>query len=110
EVAAALALGPSYIAIGPIFATSSKQVDMRPQGVVALRRWRRSLKYPLVAIGGINLQNAKEVLAAGADGIAVMRGVASQADSDVSVNAWLNLFTQELTASKSVSATARGRF
>jgi len=110
EVAVALSLRPSYMAVGPIFATSSKPVDTLPQGLLALRRWRRSLKYPLVAIGGINLQNAKEVLAAGADGIAVIKGIASQADSEASVNAWLKLFTHELADSKSISATARSRF
>jgi hydroxymethylpyrimidine kinase/phosphomethylpyrimidine kinase/thiamine-phosphate diphosphorylase len=108
EVARALALRPSYIAIGPIFATNSKKVDALPHGLIALRRWRRTLKYSLVAIGGINLQNAQEVLAAGADGIAVIKGIALHADSEASVNDWLKLFRQMTPPGKTVSARVRG--
>jgi hydroxymethylpyrimidine kinase/phosphomethylpyrimidine kinase/thiamine-phosphate diphosphorylase len=108
EVARALALRPSYIAIGPIFATNSKRVDALPHGLAALRRWRRTLKYPLVAIGGINLQNAEEVIAAGADGVAVIKGIAIHADGEASVNEWLKLFRHAAAHSKTLSPRVRG--
>jgi hydroxymethylpyrimidine kinase/phosphomethylpyrimidine kinase/thiamine-phosphate diphosphorylase len=103
EVARALALHPSYIAIGPIHATTSKQVNVTPQGVSALRRWRRTLRCPLVAIGGITLQNAREVLDTGVDGIAVMKDLASYADSEAQVKSWLVIFESQ-KASYSMSS------
>jgi hydroxymethylpyrimidine kinase/phosphomethylpyrimidine kinase/thiamine-phosphate diphosphorylase len=92
EVARALALRPSYIAIGPIHETNTKEVGCAPQGVDALKRWRRTLRYPLVAIGGISLNNAQEVLDAGADGAAVIKDVTKAPDGDSQVRAWLKLF------------------
>jgi len=62
----------SYLAIGPVFATSSK---LRPDPVVGLEgvRQARSLtRKPLVAIGGISRQNAQAVIDAGADSVAVI--------------------------------------
>jgi thiamine-phosphate pyrophosphorylase len=61
-----------YIAIGPVFPTSSKS---RPDPVVGLegvRRVRRLTRKPLVAIGGITRQNCRSVLDAGADSVAVI--------------------------------------
>jgi len=61
-----------YLAIGPVFATSSKE---RPDPVVGLdgvRRARALTRKPLVAIGGITRANAKSVIDAGADSVAVI--------------------------------------
>ena len=61
-----------YLAIGPVFATSSKE---RPDPVVGLegvRRARELTRKPLVAIGGITRGNARSVLDAGADSVAVI--------------------------------------
>lgn len=91
EVARALALNPSYIAIGPIFSTTSKELSAKPQGIAAFKRWRRSLRCPLVAIGGIDLHNAPELFGAGADGIAVIRDIVSAPDIAAQVKAWLVL-------------------
>jgi hydroxymethylpyrimidine kinase / phosphomethylpyrimidine kinase / thiamine-phosphate diphosphorylase len=92
EVATALYLRPSYIAIGPIFSTTTKVVNTLPQGVAALKRWRRSLKYPLVAIGGIALENAKEIKEAGANGIAVVSDIVKATNLNRRVESWLELF------------------
>ena len=62
-----------YIAIGPIFATSSKENPDPVVGLEGLRRVRgRVDRMPLVAIGGIDDQNAGRVLESGADAIAVI--------------------------------------
>lgn len=62
-----------YIAIGPIFNTSSKENPDAVVGIDGLRRVREATgRMPLVAIGGISLETASEVLAAGADSIAVI--------------------------------------
>jgi thiamine-phosphate pyrophosphorylase len=61
-----------YIAFGPIFPTASKENPDPVVGLEGLREARRVTRKPLVAIGGITLHNAREVLAAGADSVAVI--------------------------------------
>lgn len=92
EVAWALAVRPSYIAIGPVFETTTKPMAFAPQGLQALKRWRQTLDYPLVAIGGMFLENAPDVLAAGVDGIAVVRDIAQAKDLSTRVMLWQRLF------------------
>jgi thiamine-phosphate pyrophosphorylase len=77
---AAQASSADYIAFGPIFPTASKE---RPDPVVGLERLRemRSLtRKPLVAIGGITLDNAASVIEAGADSVAVIHGLLAAED------------------------------
>lgn len=65
-----------YIAIGPIFATATKENPDPVVGLEGLRTARREIPdKPLVAIGGITLTNASEVLRAGADSVALIRAV-----------------------------------
>jgi thiamine-phosphate pyrophosphorylase len=61
-----------YIAFGPIFPTASKENPDPVVGLEGLREARRVTRKPLVAIGGITQHNAREVLAAGADSVAVI--------------------------------------
>lgn len=91
EVARALSLQPSYMAIGPIFPTTTKDMPFSPQGLIGLRRWRKTLSYPLVAIGGMFLDNAPDVLATGVDGIAVVRDITQAADVPAQARRWLSL-------------------
>jgi thiamine-phosphate pyrophosphorylase len=62
----------SYLAIGPIFATASKDNPDPVLGLSGLARVRPLTNHPLVAIGGITRKNARSVLAAGADSVAVI--------------------------------------
>jgi hydroxymethylpyrimidine kinase/phosphomethylpyrimidine kinase/thiamine-phosphate diphosphorylase len=94
EVARALAIRPSYLAIGPVFSTTTKTMRFAPQGLEALRRWRRTLPYPLVAIAGIFLDNAPEVMATGVDALAVVRDITQATDVPERVAQWLALFKQ----------------
>jgi hydroxymethylpyrimidine kinase / phosphomethylpyrimidine kinase / thiamine-phosphate diphosphorylase len=80
EVARAHALCPSYLACGPIYPTTSKIMPFAPQGIVKLKRWRRTLRYPLVAIGGINLQRLPKILTTGVEGIAVLSAITQAND------------------------------
>lgn len=64
-----------YLAIGPVFATASKEKPDPVLGVEALPRLRALTAKPLVAIGGITLSAAPAVLAAGADSVAVIGGL-----------------------------------
>lgn len=61
-----------YLALGPIFGTASKHNPDPTVGLDELRRLRALVDRPLVAIGGITRDNAREVLAAGADAVAVI--------------------------------------
>ena len=72
--------GADYIAIGPIFSTSSKPKIGPPRGTQIISQVKEMTKIPLVAIGGINLDNINKTLEAGADGIAVIKAVFQEAD------------------------------
>jgi thiamine-phosphate pyrophosphorylase len=61
-----------YVAIGPVFATSSKDKPDPVVGLEGVRRARALTRKPLVAIGGITRANAASVIAAGADSVAVI--------------------------------------
>jgi thiamine-phosphate pyrophosphorylase len=61
-----------YIAYGPVFPTASKQNPDPVVGLQGLRSARQRTRKPLVAIGGITASNARQVLGAGADSIAVI--------------------------------------
>jgi thiamine-phosphate pyrophosphorylase len=62
-----------YIAFGPIFATQSKEKPDPVVGLEGLRRARQATVKPLVAIGGITAENARSVIEAGADAVALIR-------------------------------------
>jgi thiamine-phosphate pyrophosphorylase len=62
----------NYVAIGPVFATSSKQNPDPVVGLEGVRRARALTRKPLVAIGGITRANATSVIEAGADSVAVI--------------------------------------
>jgi thiamine-phosphate pyrophosphorylase len=72
QVIAANAAEPDYIAIGPVFATSTKENPDPVVGLEGVRRARALTRLPLVAIGGITLENASSVIEAGADSVAVI--------------------------------------
>ena len=73
QAAAAARLPVDYLAIGPIFETSSKENADAPVGLEGLRRIRQATApVPLVAIGGITFETASQVIRAGADSIAVI--------------------------------------
>jgi hydroxymethylpyrimidine kinase/phosphomethylpyrimidine kinase/thiamine-phosphate diphosphorylase len=91
EVARALAIRPSYIAIGPVFHTTTKSMTFAPQGLDALRQWRKLLPFPLVAIGGIFLENAPEVVACGVDAVSVVRDLTQTDNLEQRVHDWLAL-------------------
>lgn len=92
EVERAQKIQPSYYAIGPIFETTLKKMKAAPQGVAAIKKWRAMLIGPLVAIGGITLERAPEILAAGTDGIAIVSDITQNASPELRTKAWLNLF------------------
>jgi thiamine-phosphate pyrophosphorylase len=92
ELETALRAKPDYIALGPIFPTTLKSMRFAPQGIPKITEWKKRIGgIPLVAIGGIKLEQAKEIFAAGADSIAVVSDVTQHPDPDARVRAWLGL-------------------
>jgi thiamine-phosphate pyrophosphorylase len=90
ELETALRAKPDYIALGPIFPTTLKSMRFAPQGIAKITEWKKRIgKIPLVAIGGIKLEQAAEIFAAGADSIAVVSDITQNADPDARVRAWL---------------------
>ena len=69
-----------YIAIGPVFATKSKANPDPVVGLDMIRELRAMTQKPIVAIGGIGLDRAEEVLCAGADSVAVISDILLAAD------------------------------
>jgi thiamine-phosphate pyrophosphorylase len=67
-----------YIAYGPIFATSSKANPDPVVGIEGLREARKRTKKPLVAIGGITLENCRQAIDAGADSVAVISALTKE--------------------------------
>lgn len=65
---------PFYLAIGPVFATTSKRNPDPVVGVATISRLRAFYSGPLVAIGGISLERSREAWSAGADAVAVIGG------------------------------------
>jgi thiamine-phosphate pyrophosphorylase len=86
-----------YVALGPVFATSSKRNPDPVTGVEEVRRCRALLEKPLVAIGGITFANARDVLDAGADSVAVISGLLPESPGAQSIRQrmeqWLQLVT-----------------
>lgn len=66
--------GADYIGFGPVFQTTTKDAG-RPKGTDVLREVKGNVKIPVVAIGGINLENLKAVLDTGVDAVAVSSGI-----------------------------------
>ncbi len=76
EIDIALSFAPSYLAIGPIYEPISKKLTYPTVGIDKLKRWSKSVDYPIVAIGGITLKNIEDVALAGsASGIAMISAV-----------------------------------
>ena len=92
ELETALRANPDYIALGPIFPTTLKSMRFAPQGIAKITEWKKRIgNIPLVAIGGIKLEQAREIFAAGADSIAVVSDVTQHPDPDTRVRAWLGI-------------------
>lgn len=82
-----------YYGLGPILATATKPDHAPPWGVEGLRRARELTRRPLVAIGGIGQENAADIVAAGADGVAVVSALCSAPDVETAARHLLDAVT-----------------
>ena len=89
ELERALATGPDYVALGPVWPTLLKQMPWAPQGLERVAEWKRRIGgIPLVAIGGLTPDRAREALAAGADSAAVVTDVLRHSDPEARAREW----------------------
>ena len=89
QVREATAGKPDYLGFGPIFKPGSKQDHDPVVGLEGLRAMRRLTSLPIFAIGGIQIDQAKEVMRAGANGVAVISAILKAPDISRAVNAFL---------------------
>jgi len=80
EAILAVEQGADYVAASPVFPTASKPDAGAACGIAGIRQIKRAVDVPVVAIGGITLNNVRDVLEAGADEIAVISAVVAQPD------------------------------
>ena len=90
ELDRALSVDPDYVALGPVYPTTLKQLTIAPQGIEPVRRWRKALgARPLVAIGGITLERAPGIFAAGADSLALSTDVLGAPNPEARARQWV---------------------
>lgn len=75
EVARAHKYKPSYLACGPVYETTTKDMPWTPQGLTNLTYWKNLLEYPLVAIGGINIERASKIAQTEVAGVAMITAI-----------------------------------
>lgn len=80
DVIRSASLPVDYLGVSPIHATPTKTDTQTPWGLDGLRQVRSATTLPLVAIGGIHADNARAVLSAGADGLAVVSAICAAPD------------------------------
>lgn len=80
DVEAAQNLDVAYLGVSPVFATPTKTDTQSPWGLDGLARIRAYSRHSLVAIGGLNATNAKDIIQAGADAVAVVSAICSAKD------------------------------
>ncbi len=82
ELAYAMSHKPSYIALGPIYPTTTKIMQHNPQGIEKIHIWQELINCPLVLIGGINLDNIDKILKTGIKNIAVISAITEASDPE----------------------------
>ncbi|MFP3507164.1 thiamine phosphate synthase [Burkholderia sp. SIMBA_062] len=97
EMLRALHERPSYLALGPVYATATKAVAAPPQGLARIARYARfaGARAPLVAIGGVGLDALPDVLATGVGSVAVVSAITDAIDCRAAVVALQQCFARQ---------------
>jgi len=85
-------LGADYLGVSPIFSTATKPDAGKPAGISLIEQIRRKVSLPLIAIGGINHSNARQVVAAGADGLCAISCVVASESAREEMRRFQDLF------------------
>jgi len=94
QIAAAVRTSADYIAVGPIYGTISKDTGYTARGLDLVRHAVRASALPVVAIGGITLERAPEVIAAGAASVAVISDLLAGGDPAARVRMFLGALSE----------------
>jgi thiamine-phosphate pyrophosphorylase len=90
ELDIALAAGPDYVALGPVYETKLKVRPWKPQGLERVGQWKKRVgELPLVGIAGITVERAQGVIDAGADSCAVITDFITHDDPEARVGEWV---------------------
>ncbi|MBU0635014.1 MAG: thiamine phosphate synthase [Candidatus Omnitrophica bacterium] len=93
EAKQAQEMGADYVGLGPVFISKTKPGLKKPLGIKLIGRIRKELRIPIVAIGGINLNNARAVLATGADCICAVAALSGGKSLTEEINKFQKLFS-----------------
>jgi thiamine-phosphate pyrophosphorylase len=93
--------GADYLALSPVFSTASKNNAGTGRGLGVLREIRRNVSVPVIAVGGINHDNVRDVIATGADGVAVISVVVGSPDITAAARKLKELVTDSREAMRS---------
>lgn len=103
ELARARSLAPSYIACGPVWATTTKDMPWLPQGLDNLSWWARMAGCPVVGIGGVlQLEQATQIAQTGAAAACIVRGIGERPAE--TLPQWLSAFAQGQAAAQAQAA------
>lgn len=91
ELEIALNAKPDYVALGPVYETKLKKMKWAPQGLDRVTEWKSLIPCPLVAIAGITVERAPDVMAAGADSLAVVTDIITHPNPETRVGEWLEV-------------------
>jgi thiamine-phosphate pyrophosphorylase len=84
--------GADYVGVSPIFSTATKTDAGKPAGIKLIEAVKMAVKIPVIAIGGINLSNAAEVVKAGADGLCAISAVVASGNVKAEILKFQKLF------------------
>lgn len=87
EARKCLSVGADYVGFGPVYQTTSKEDAGPVRGVAILRQVVKAVPLPIIAIGGVSVENVPEVVEAGAHGVAVISAVCCQQDPELATKA-----------------------
>lgn len=94
EALEAQKVGADYLGVSPIFSTKTKSDAGKPAGIILVEEIRAKVDIPLIAIGGIDLANAPEVVRAGADGVCAISAVVAKDDVGREIRKFQELFRE----------------
>lgn len=83
-----------YLGVAPVFKTKTKKDAGSPAGTALIRKIKERLRIPVIAIGGIDLSNASEVIEAGADGLCAISAVVKKRDVAEEIRKFQRLFNE----------------
>jgi thiamine-phosphate pyrophosphorylase len=86
--------GADYLGVSPIYATPTKTDTAAPLGLEGLQEIHKAVKLPLIGIGGLNKDNATEVIRNGADGVAVVSAIVAADDPEAAARELKNMINE----------------